>query len=74
MRLTSCKCVETDIVALIYPLDLVSTRLQTQKKSADSYNNLLDALKRIINEEGFKAFYTGLGFDNAATYVPVDVT
>jgi len=62
---------------LLYPLDLVITRLQVQKqlsgpreapsaaKDADAeYDNLVDAARKIYHSEGgLKAFYTGLGPD-----------
>jgi hypothetical protein len=62
---------------LLYPLDLVITRLQVQKqlsgpreapsaaKDADAeYDNLIDAASKIYHSEGgLKAFYTGLGPD-----------
>lgn len=62
---------------LLYPLDLVITRLQVQKqlsgpreapsaaKDADAeYENLVDAARKIYHSEGgLKAFYTGLGPD-----------
>ena len=62
---------------LLYPLDLVITRLQVQKqltgpreapsaaKDADAeYDNLIDAARKIYDSEGgLKAFYTGLGPD-----------
>ena len=62
---------------LLYPLDLVITRLQVQKqlsgpkeapsaaKDADAeYDNLIDAARKIYHSEGgLKAFYTGLGPD-----------
>lgn len=62
---------------LLYPLDLVITRLQVQKqlsgpreapsaaKDGDAeYDNLVDAARKIYHSEGgLKAFYTGLGPD-----------
>lgn len=62
---------------MLYPLDLVITRLQVQKqlsgpkeapsaaKDADAeYDNLIDAARKIYHSEGgLKAFYTGLGPD-----------
>lgn len=62
---------------LLYPLDLVITRLQVQKqlsgpreapsaaKDGDAeYDNLIDAARKIYHSEGgLKAFYTGLGPD-----------
>jgi len=62
---------------LLYPLDLVITRMQVQKQLSGpreapsaardgdaEYENLLDAALKIYDSEGgFKAFYTGLGPD-----------
>lgn len=62
---------------LLYPLDLVITRLQVQKQLSGpreapsaardgdaEYENLVDAARKIYNSEGgLKAFYTGLGPD-----------
>jgi hypothetical protein len=62
---------------LLYPLDLVITRLQVQKqlsgpreapsaaKDGDAeYDNLIDAARKIYHSEGgLSAFYTGLGPD-----------
>lgn len=62
---------------LLYPLDLVITRLQVQKqlsgpkeapsaaKDGDAeYENLFDAARKIYDSEGgLRAFYTGLGPD-----------
>ncbi|KAM0712086.1 hypothetical protein Q7P37_011180 [Cladosporium fusiforme] len=62
---------------LLYPLDLVITRLQVQKqlsgpkeapsaaKDGDAeYENVVDAARKIYDTEGgLKAFYTGLGPD-----------
>ncbi|KAL4928610.1 mitochondrial carrier domain-containing protein [Aspergillus undulatus] len=64
---------------LVYPLDLVKTRLQVQvqkqethisdndaKSDSDGahdaqYNNTLDAILRIVREEGIAGLYRGLG-------------
>lgn len=62
---------------LLYPLDLVITRLQVQKQLSGpreapsaardgdaEYDNLIDAARKIYHSEGgLKAFYTGLGPD-----------
>ncbi|KAF2464347.1 mitochondrial carrier [Lindgomyces ingoldianus] len=50
---------------LLYPLDLVLTRLQVQKqfqtdnKDAD-YKGIWDAVEKIYNNEGIRAFYSGV--------------
>ncbi|PHH61190.1 hypothetical protein CDD81_713 [Ophiocordyceps australis] len=52
--------------ALVYPLDIVKTRLQTQVRSDDKSNNgtnytsAWDAITRIIDEEGVQGLYAGL--------------
>ncbi|OJJ52180.1 hypothetical protein ASPSYDRAFT_189918 [Aspergillus sydowii CBS 593.65] len=56
---------------LVYPLDIVKTRLQVQvqrqKDSSDDdthdahYNNTLDAILQIVREEGIAGLYSGLG-------------
>ncbi|PHH58588.1 hypothetical protein CDD82_2873 [Ophiocordyceps australis] len=52
--------------ALVYPLDIVKTRLQTQVRSDDKSNNetnytsACDAITRIIDEEGIQGLYAGL--------------
>lgn len=61
---------------LLYPLELVVTRLQVQRqlrnpneaesaaKDADAeYKSVLDAAKKIYKHEGLKAFYTGCAPD-----------
>ncbi|KAF2862070.1 mitochondrial carrier [Piedraia hortae CBS 480.64] len=50
--------------ALLYPLDLVTTRLQVCRRSSGSgkegYSSLVDALQKIYHEEGgLSAFYIG---------------
>ncbi|KAL1923646.1 uncharacterized protein VTP21DRAFT_8626 [Calcarisporiella thermophila] len=49
-------------MALTYPLITISSRMQVQKnnKSLDSYHNSFDALKKIIQREGFSGLYSGL--------------
>jgi hypothetical protein len=62
--------------ALLYPLELVATRLQVQRQlrgpseassaaqDADTeYKSVLDAARKIYKEEGIRAFYTGVGPD-----------
>lgn len=56
---------------IIYPLNLVITRLQVQKilrddstSDNDDYKGILDALEKIYEQEGgIKAFYSGCGQD-----------
>lgn len=46
---------------LLYPLTLVKTRIQVQKRngSSDEYRGLVDACRRITKEEGVKGLYRG---------------
>ncbi|CAH6723559.1 hypothetical protein CLIB1444_16S01508 [[Candida] jaroonii] len=45
---------------VVYPIDLVKTRMQAQKHKA-LYANSLDCFKKIIKNEGLKGLYSGLG-------------
>lgn len=45
---------------VVYPIDLVKTRMQAQKHKA-LYNNSLDCFRKIIRAEGLKGLYSGLG-------------
>ncbi|KAI6782843.1 Peroxisomal adenine nucleotide transporter-like protein [Emericellopsis cladophorae] len=56
--------------ALVYPLDIVKTKLQVQVKSAEKtpedpnapvYASTWDALSRISAEEGIRGLYAGMG-------------
>lgn len=62
--------------ALVFPLDTLTTRLQTSKRSAKkagsasrggSYNSLSAAVRTIYRHEGLSAFYSGLGPDSLST-------
>lgn len=44
---------------VVYPIDLVKTRMQAQKHKA-AYANSFDCFKKIIKNEGFKGLYSGL--------------
>lgn len=44
---------------VVYPIDLVKTRMQAQKHKA-LYENSLDCFKKILKKEGFKGLYSGL--------------
>lgn len=46
-----------------YPLDLISTRIQTRR----GYSNALVAFKRICEETGFLSLFDGLGPDTLST-------
>lgn len=56
--------------ALVYPLDIVKTRLQVQVRSQDTaskpdpdvphYNSTWDAISRIVAEDGLKGLYAGM--------------
>lgn len=45
---------------VVYPIDLVKTRMQAQKHKA-VYDNSFDCFKKIVTKEGFKGLYSGLG-------------
>ncbi|BFZ53512.1 hypothetical protein PYCC9005_000537 [Savitreella phatthalungensis] len=60
----------------VYPLDLITTRIQTQQKEEPAsksgsqkqeYDNVLDALLKVYREEGLSALYRGVGADNFST-------
>lgn len=44
---------------VVYPIDLVKTRMQAQKHKA-LYDNSLDCFRKIIQKEGFRGLYSGL--------------
>ena len=49
--------------AVVYPIDLVKTRMQNQRVAADGsrmYKNSLDCLKKTVASEGFVGLYRGL--------------
>ncbi|SGY34076.1 BQ5605_C002g01586 [Microbotryum silenes-dioicae] len=55
--------------SLVYPLDVLVTRLQTAKRgkgSAQQYT-LLSALKSIVRREGWTSLYAGLASDSIST-------
>ncbi|KAG7194453.1 mitochondrial aspartate-glutamate transporter agc1 [Scheffersomyces spartinae] len=45
---------------VVYPIDMVKTRMQAQRKNA-LYKNSLDCFKKIVAQEGIKGLYSGLG-------------
>ncbi|CUM49538.1 unnamed protein product [Debaryomyces tyrocola] len=45
---------------VVYPIDLVKTRMQAQRHKA-AYANSFDCFKKIIKHEGLKGLYSGLG-------------
>lgn len=50
---------------LVYPIDLVKTRMQNQRSSVVGeplmYKNSLDCVAKVFRNEGFLGFYSGLG-------------
>lgn len=44
-----------------YPLDLVRTRLTTELPGHENYKGIVDAFAKIINQEGPRGLYAGLG-------------
>ncbi|KAF2088777.1 mitochondrial 2-oxodicarboxylate carrier protein-like protein [Saccharata proteae CBS 121410] len=50
-------------ILVMYPLDVVKTRVQLQTASAvgeDRYNGMLDCFRKIIRNEGFSRLYRGI--------------
>ncbi|CEJ90994.1 Putative Mitochondrial 2-oxoglutarate/2-oxoadipate transporter-like protein [[Torrubiella] hemipterigena] len=50
-------------ILVMYPLDVVKTRVQLQTApagSADAYNGMLDCFRKIIKTEGFSRLYRGI--------------
>jgi solute carrier family 25 aspartate/glutamate transporter 12/13 len=48
---------------MVYPIDLVKTRMQNQRSSGAGhvlYKNSLDCAKKVIKNEGFKGLYSGV--------------
>ena len=43
-----------------YPLDLVRTRLTTEFEGREHYRGIVDAVRKIRAEEGWRGFYSGL--------------
>jgi hypothetical protein len=43
-----------------YPLDLVRTRLTTELEGQEHYRGINDAFRKIMKEEGFVGFYSGI--------------
>lgn len=50
---------------LVYPIDLVKTRMQNQRSSVVGepmmYKNSMDCVSKVFRNEGFLGFYSGLG-------------
>lgn len=50
---------------LVYPIDLVKTRMQNQRSSVvgepQMYKNSLDCVSKVFRNEGFRGFYSGIG-------------
>ena len=50
---------------LVYPIDLVKTRMQNQRSSVVGeplmYKNSIDCVKKVFRNEGLRGFYSGLG-------------
>lgn len=50
---------------VVYPIDLVKTRMQNQRSSHPGqellYKNSIDCFKKVVSREGLKGLYSGLG-------------
>ncbi|ODV91551.1 hypothetical protein CANCADRAFT_72623 [Tortispora caseinolytica NRRL Y-17796] len=49
---------------IVYPIDLVKTRMQNQRSSVPGqlmYKNSMDCFKKVVQREGFRGLYSGLG-------------
>ncbi|KAK4057570.1 hypothetical protein OIO90_001215 [Microbotryomycetes sp. JL221] len=67
--------------ALVYPLDTVTTRMQTATRSkinkstgkrgpaTHGYDTVLKAIRTILRTEGWQSFYLGLGSDSLSTAI-----
>lgn len=55
----------------VYPLELISTRLQVQNKieSDDHYDGVIDAIVKIFKKHSISGFYDGAGSETLATFV-----
>ncbi|XP_076119891.1 electrogenic aspartate/glutamate antiporter SLC25A12, mitochondrial-like [Alosa pseudoharengus] len=48
--------------SLVTPADVIKTRLQVAARAGQtSYNGVIDCFRKILHEEGFKAFWKGAG-------------
>lgn len=48
---------------MVYPIDLVKTRMQNQRSSAPGqrmYDNSIDCFRKIVRNEGFRGLYAGV--------------
>lgn len=48
---------------MVYPIDLVKTRMQNQRKAAPGqqlYNNSIDCFRKVVRNEGFLGLYSGV--------------
>lgn len=49
---------------MVYPIDLVKTRMQNQRGGANPgqrlYNNSIDCFRKVIRNEGFRGLYSGV--------------
>ncbi|KAI0821168.1 mitochondrial carrier domain-containing protein [Irpex lacteus] len=56
--------------AIVYPLDLVATRLQTtSSRKLRGFKGIVRALRHVLHVEGWNGLYDGLNTDTAATLV-----
>ena len=49
---------------MVYPIDLVKTRMQNQRGGANPgqrlYNNSIDCFRKVVKNEGFRGLYSGV--------------
>ncbi|KAI0343472.1 mitochondrial carrier [Trametopsis cervina] len=56
--------------AVVYPLDLIATRLQTtSSKKLRGFRGIVLALRHVVRSEGWHGLYDGLNTDTAATLI-----
>ena len=53
--------------AIIFPLDLITSRLQTQGRGKNKYTSPVQAARKIVRSEGVSGLYAGLASDTLST-------
>lgn len=58
---------------LVTPADVIKTRLQVASRKGEStYNGIRDAFKKILKEEGPKAFFKGGNHNTLFLYIYIN--